>query len=166
MDLVGPAGVVAERIEGQRDVARTGVAHRLAIVERLERGEFVDLRFDRVGEPQHDPAALAGIHPRPRPLVEGLPRGVHGCVDISGIALRDLSDHFLGGRVDRVERLPTLGGHPLAADEELRLVNRGAGGFHRGGGSGHGGVLRDDERMTKNLKKHRLIAAAMLPAVR
>ena len=137
LDLVSPSGVVAERVEGERDVSRAGVAHRLAVVERLERREFIDLGLDQVGESHHDPAAVAGVHSRPRSLVKRLPSGADGEFDIGGVTLRHLGDHFLRGRVERLEGLATPGGHPLTVDEQLRLADLGGGSAARHASGGH-----------------------------
>ena len=48
LDLVGPAGVVAEALHGQRDVDGPRVGDRLAVVEGLERREVIDLGLDQV----------------------------------------------------------------------------------------------------------------------
>ena len=128
MDLVGPTGVVAQGVECQRDIDMPGVGKRLAVVERFERRQFVDLRFDEVGQLQHQPATLAGIHPGPRPGFKSLPRRRHGRIHIGGIPFGHLGDRLLGGGIDRVERAAAAGRPPLAADEELGLANlRGRG---------------------------------------
>jgi hypothetical protein len=143
VDLVGPPGVVAQCLEGQRDVAGAGVVHGLAVVERLERGEFVDLRLDQVGQPQHDPAPLASVHARPGAFVEGLSRRQHRGVHVGRIRFRDLCDHLLGGRVDRGEGPAAAGRRPLPVDEQLRLADlrrgraaRCYGGSHESGPEG------------------------------
>ena len=123
MDLVGPTGVVAQGVERQREIDMPGVGERLAVVERFERCQFVDLRFDKIAEPQHQPATLAGIHSGPRPGFKSLPRRCHGRIDIGGIPFGHLSNRLLGGRIDRVERAAAAGRAPLAADEELGLAN-------------------------------------------
>ena len=142
LDLVGPAGVVAEALHGQRDVDRPCVGDRLAVVEGLKRREVIDLGLDQVGEPVHEPAALAGIQPRPGAFVEGGPGGLHGRVDVGGIPFGNVGDRFFGGRIDGGEGPAAAGGNPLPADEKLRLANpRWPGGPMSGGrGGGHGSI--------------------------
>ena len=141
LDLVGPAGVVAEALHGQRDVDRPRVGDRLAVVEGFERREVVDLGLDEVGEPMHEPAALTGVHPWPRALVEGGPGGLHGRVDVGGIPFGDVSDRLFGGRIDGGEGPATAGGNPQPGDEQLRLANLGGPeGPDGGGGGGHGAI--------------------------
>ena len=89
----------------------------------LKRGEFVDLGFDQVAEPAHEPAAMASVHPRPRPRIKRLAGGLHGRINVGGVAFCDLGDHLLGGGIDRRECLAAVGGPPLAADKKLRLAN-------------------------------------------
>jgi hypothetical protein len=137
MGIVWPWILSAQPVEGQRDVAGPGVADRLAVVERLERGEFVDLGLDQVGELQHQPAPLAGVHPRPRPLVEGFAGRPHGGVHVGGVPLGDLRDHLLGGRIDRGEGLAAPGRRPLPVDEQLGLPDLRRGRAARSRGCGH-----------------------------
>ena len=121
MDLVGPAGVVAEAVDDQRQVGMPALADRLAVVEGFELGQLVDVRFDQVGELVHQPAAVAGVHLAPGAGVKRLAGGLDGQVDVGGVALGDLGDDFLGGRVDRRERLAALAVAPLAVDQQLGL---------------------------------------------
>ena len=125
MDLVGPAGVVAEAVDHQRQVAVAALADRLAVVERLELGQLVDVLLDQVGELVHQPAAVAGVHLAPGAGVERLARGLDGQVDVGGVPLGDLGDDLLGGRVDRRERLAAGAVAPLAVDQHLGLKRAG-----------------------------------------
>ena len=142
LDLVGPAGVVAEALDGQRDVDRPRVGQRLAVVEGLERRKIVDLGFDQVAEPVHEPAALTGVHPWPGALVEGGPGSLHRRVDVGGIPFGNVGDRLFGGGIDGGERPAAAGGNPLSVDEELSLANLGRPGAPGSGrrGSGHGTI--------------------------
>ena len=51
------------------------------------------------------PAALGGVHLRPRAFLEGLAGRLDGQIDVGLVALGHLADGFAGGRVDRRERL-------------------------------------------------------------
>src|SRR5690606_16132218 len=70
LDLVGPTGVVANAVDHQRNVGPARIANRLAVVERLERREFVRLFFEQVGELAHEDATIASVHTRPLAAVE------------------------------------------------------------------------------------------------
>ena len=86
MDLVGPAGVVAEAVDHQRQVGVAALADRLAVVEGLELGQLVDVLLDQVGQLVHQPAAVAGVHLAPgAPVVERLAGGLDGQVDVGGV---------------------------------------------------------------------------------
>ncbi len=134
VDLVGVAGVVAEHVDHERQIAMAGFANRLAVVERFERGQLVDFFFDQVGQLEHQAAPVAGIHPAPGSMLQGVARRFHRQIDVGRIAFGHLGNDFFGGRVDRLERLAADGGHPMAADEALGLTNlRLTDGFcHRG----------------------------------
>src|SRR5262249_1234602 len=54
-------------------------------------------------------------------VVECLARRLDGPVDVLGLAVRDLGEHLLGGRVDRLERLTRRGLDPLSVDQKLVL---------------------------------------------
>ena len=122
VDLVGPAGVVAEAVDHQRQVGVAALADRLAVVERLQLGQLVDVLLDQVGELVHQAAAVAGVHLAPGAGVERLAGGLDRQVDIGGIPLGDLGDDFLGRRVDRLERLAADAVAPLAVDQQLGLM--------------------------------------------
>ncbi len=83
LDLVGPAGVVAERVDDALHVAAR-VADGLAAVERLERGQLLGVLLDEVGELEHQPAALGGVHRRPGAGLQGRAGGLDGLVDVGG----------------------------------------------------------------------------------
>ena len=121
VDLVGPAGVVAEAVDHQRQVGVAALADRLAVIERFELGQLVDVRFDQVGELVHQPPAVAGVHLAPGAGVERLSGRLDGQVDVGGVALGDVGDDLFGGRVDRLERLAALAVAPLAVDQQLGL---------------------------------------------
>ena len=136
VDLVGPAGVVAEAVDHQRQVGMAALADRLAVVQGLELGQLVDVRFDQVGELVHQPPAVAGVGLAPGARVKRLPRRLDGAVDVGGVALGDLGDDLLGRRVDRGERLAAVAVDPLAVDQQLGL-DRASNLASRSSRSGH-----------------------------
>src|SRR6185312_13533493 len=105
MDLVGPAGVVAVALDGERHVDVLRVLVRLAIVERFEGGQVVGVLFDQVGELVHEPATLGGAHLRPRAGIKRLAGGLDGEIDVSLVAFRDVADLFARAWVERRKRL-------------------------------------------------------------
>ncbi len=74
MDLVGPARVVAQAIDHQRQVAVAALVDRLAVVQSFQLGQLVDVLFDQLRELVHQPAAVARVHLLPRAAVERLAR--------------------------------------------------------------------------------------------
>ena len=58
--FLGPdaAGEVAEVIDRQREVGRGGLADRLAVVDRLDEGEGLEVGLDPVGDPVEDVGAV------------------------------------------------------------------------------------------------------------
>ncbi len=123
MNLVGIAGVVAEHVDRQRQIAAGRFADRLAVVERFQRGQLIEIFFDQVGQLVHQAPPFAGVHLPPGAMIKCLPGRGYGQIDVGGVPLGNLGDDFFGRRVDGLEGLATLGRHPLAADKTLRLVN-------------------------------------------
>ncbi len=151
MDLVGPAGVVAQAVDGQRQIGGFRFADRLAVVERFERGQLVGFVFDQVGQFGDQAAAIAGVHFRPGTVLECVAGGFHRQVDVGRIALGHLGDDFFGRWVDGVKRLAAGGRHPLAADEALRLTDLWSVGCL--GDRGHGSLPdRVELRMVRQIQ--------------
>ncbi len=122
MDLVGPAGIIAEAVDHQRQIGGAALADRLAVIQRFELGELVEMRLDQVGELVHEPSPVAGIHRAPRSGFKRLARGLDREIDIGRIPFGHLGDHLLRSRVDCFKRLATLAVAPLAIDQHLGLV--------------------------------------------
>ncbi len=127
MNLVGIAGVVAQHVDHQRQIAGAGLGDRLAVVEHFQRGQFFFVLLDQIGQAIQQPAAVAGVHLRPGARLERLAGGGHGPIDVGRVPLGHLGNHFFGRRVNRFERLAAGGRRPLATDETLRLLNLGLG---------------------------------------
>ncbi len=106
---------IAEMVDRQRQVGGGRLADRLAVVDRLDQREEVQLLLHPIGDLQQDAAALGGRGAAPGVL--GLVRGVQRQLDILGGAARDLADGLARDRRGIVEILPAHGGNPLAADE-------------------------------------------------
>lgn len=115
LDLVGPAAVVPQAAGDGADVA-LGHGKRLAIVERLDGGEHVQVLLDKVGElGQHDAALLrGGLLPD---AIEGFAGGLDGYVDVLLGGLVDGADDLLVGGVYDLERLLVDALNPLVVNE-------------------------------------------------
>src|SRR5208337_1416329 len=135
LDLVGPAGVIAEAVDHERQVDVAALGDWLAVVKGLELGQLVDVLLGQVGEPVHQAAAIAGVHLAPGALavVERLPRGLDREVDVGGVAHGDFGDDLLGRGVDGLECLATDTVSQLAIDQEFGLILAGLRGT-----AGHG----------------------------
>src|SRR6202035_254627 len=96
--LVGPAGEVAQGVDGRRDVDVARLEDRLAVVEGLQERELVDARLQGVGDlPQQAPALAGGeLLPIARERRLG---GGDGAVDVGSSRRGDGADHLLGRRV-------------------------------------------------------------------
>ena len=117
LDLRGPAGHVMEQVGGQRHVgdARDGAG--LAVVQRLQLGQFIRVFQDEVADAPDQPAPFAGRHAPPGAGFEGAPRGGDRPVDVLPLAVRHPRDDRSVRRVEDLEGLARRGGHPLAADQ-------------------------------------------------
>ena len=116
VDLGGPAGHVAEQVDGQRDVGRPGHGQRLAVVERFQFGEFVAVFFQQVAQFPDQAAALRGGHFGPRPRLERPPGRMDRGVDIGLIARGTMGDDLARGRIVDLKSLSQPGRFPLPID--------------------------------------------------
>ena len=113
----------------------------LAAVERLQRGQLLGVLLDEVGELEQQPAAVGGVHRRPRAGLQRLAGGLDGPVDVGGGRLGDLGDRLAGGGVDGVERAALGRIDPLVVDEQFGLADFGGlGAFECGGGHVYKGL--------------------------
>lgn len=115
LDLVGPAGVVTKGVDGHGHVA-AGHGDGLAVVERLDGGQEVEVLLGDVGELVQHGAALFRGDPAPLAL-EGLAGGSDGDVDILLGGLGDGADDLLGRGVDDLKGLLVDTVNPLVVDE-------------------------------------------------
>ena len=81
-----PTRHVAEHLVRARNIDRACIADRLAVVQRLERGEFLGIRFERVAQAIDQLAALQRRHTRPRAALERAARGRDRGVDVGRVA--------------------------------------------------------------------------------
>ena len=67
------------------------VGDRLAAVERFERGQLLGVLLDQVGQLEHEPAAVGGVHLPPGAGFQRLAGGLDGPVDVGLVAFGDLA---------------------------------------------------------------------------
>ena len=114
--LVGPAGVVEEVRRHERQVDVAGFLDGLAVVDRLEDGQFAGSLLDRAGDAVQVLGPLGPRQPGPRSL--GSTRRDDRGVDVQGPGADHFGQHFLGGGVHRLERGAVARLDEAAADEE------------------------------------------------
>jgi hypothetical protein len=122
LDLVCPSTVVPQATGTGTDIA-LGHGDGLAIVQRLDGGEEVDVLLKQIGELVEVLSALLGGYLPPRAF-EGFPRGRYGDVDVLLGGLRYGADDRLVGGVNDLERLAVDALDPLVVDEAVLLVSR------------------------------------------
>ncbi|CAB4925832.1 unannotated protein [freshwater metagenome] len=142
VELVGPPCVVEEvrRGQGHVDVARLG--DRLAVVQGLQDRELPGPLLQQAGDPEQVLAAVGRAHRAPDPG-ERPAGGADGAVDVGVGAHRDLAEHLLGRRVDRLQGGALAGGE-LAVDEQAVAGLQ----VHDRAGLGGGGVLEEAHQST------------------
>ena len=101
-DLVGPAGVIGQRVDRGRQILAQHARDRLAGIEAFQRCDFIGVLLHQVDEPQQDLAALGGAHGAPRTF-EGAARGGDGAIDIGLVAFGDGGDDLFGGGIEGLE---------------------------------------------------------------
>ena len=95
VDLVGPAGVVAQTLDGQFQVGGVREGVRLAVVERLQRGQVDAVALHQVGQPVQQPAALRSVRRPPRRAqLEGAPRRRHRQIHVGLSQTRNKKDEI------------------------------------------------------------------------
>jgi len=100
VDLVGPAGVVAETGDYFGEVFVQSHRVGLAVVPGFDAGEGLGVGFDQGGEFVHQSAAVGGGEVAPGGVGEGGPGGGDGGVDVGGGGGVDGADLGFVGRVD------------------------------------------------------------------
>ena len=103
LDLVGPAGVVAEAGDDGLDV-RLCPEEGLAIVEGLDGSEGVDVLLDELCEAGEELAALSTGHAEAVRVLESILGSLDGGVDVLGGTLANLSDQLARRGVDDAGR--------------------------------------------------------------
>ena len=129
--FIGPAGIVPQAVDRQRQVGRAAVADRLAVVQGFQGGKFFQILLHQIGQLEQHAAAVPRIHPGPGTGFKRLAGRFGRQVDIGGITLGDLRDDLFRRGIHRGERLAAEGLAPFAVDEKFRLPNLGSG--HPGG---------------------------------
>ena len=117
VDLVGPAGVVLEAVDGGGDVDAEAVGDRLAGIDGVDLGELLAVVVDELAELVDELAAIGGVHGGP--LREGGAGGLDGAINVFGGTFSNAGDGLAGGGVGIVVVLAGSRLHPSAVDEEL-----------------------------------------------
>ena len=103
-----------------------GDRQRLAVVERLERGQLVRVLLDQIADAMDHLAALGRRHPPPvRALVvKAATSRRHRELNVLGRAVRHRPETLFSRRIERLKRLPARRLDPFAIDQQTtRLTN-------------------------------------------
>ena len=107
-------------VDAERQVGGCRLADRLAVVERLDQGEKVEILLHAIGDPEQDVGALRGRGPAPG-VLGGVSR-VERQFYVSRGRARDRAQPLAGDRARIVEIAPLDRGDLLAADEIVITV--------------------------------------------
>ncbi|MCY1225918.1 hypothetical protein D9M72_381300 [compost metagenome] len=121
-DLGGPAGHVAQEVDGQLHVHHLGYGGALAVVQAFQLGQFLGVAFHQVGQAPQQVLPLARAHAAPGRIVEGPAGGLHGAVDVLEGGRGHLAEDFACGRVAETHGVAAGGVLPLCADQHLQLA--------------------------------------------
>src|SRR4029077_335531 len=102
----------------ERDVGGRSHGLRLAVVERIELGQLVEVLGDQVAETVDRAATLGWRHLRPR-TVERAAGGRDGAIDVFGLAVSDGGQNLTSAGIDRLEGRAVGGVDPLSVDQQL-----------------------------------------------
>jgi hypothetical protein len=117
VDLVRPSGVIAQRVDGGREILAPYRRKRLAGVEAFEFDQLVGVVFQQLGEPAEDETAIGRPHAAPGAF-EGLSRRAHRAGDVIAIGLGDHRDDLRRGRVEDLQEASGQGFGRLAIDQQ------------------------------------------------
>ncbi len=109
-----PAGHVPEQVGGERDVGGGGDGLRLAVVERVELGELVEVLGDQVAEAVDRAAALGRRHLRPRARPARARAAWTARSTSSALPCATVRQHLAGAGVDGLEGLRRRRRRPTA----------------------------------------------------
>lgn len=115
LNLVGPATVVSDASNNSADIA-SGHGDGLAVVQRLDSGEKVEVLLGEISELEHQAATLARSDLSPC-CVESLAGSGNGKIDILLGTFADRGDDLLGGGVDDLKLLLVDTLNPLVVNE-------------------------------------------------
>ena len=138
-----PARHVAQHVDRIGNVDHGRHAHRLAVVDRFEFGEFRGVRLDQVREPVEDALALVGRKIRPAAVIESGPRRGDGTVHVGAGRVHDARDLQTRRWIFHRQRCAVRGSHPFIVDEQRRRACQRALGRRRIIGLGEGSSLSD-----------------------
>src|SRR5690606_19996685 len=97
VEVLGPAGVMVEMPDDQRDIDITALADRLAVIEGLEDGKEPRVLLDQAGDGIEIFAALVARKRGPG-LLRGA-GGLYGFVDIGRSPVGNLRQRLVGGGI-------------------------------------------------------------------
>ncbi|SEK09162.1 hypothetical protein SAMN05216550_117123 [Paraburkholderia tropica] len=119
-DLGRPARHVTQPLHAAAHFQHFRKAQQFALIERFERGEFVAVLLDEIGELEQQTLACGGRQASPRIGFEGAARGAHGCVDVGVAGVGNLRDFMAGGRIEHGEMAAVAALDKASVDEHLR----------------------------------------------
>jgi len=111
--------VVLHQVERHRRVLGD-VGERLALLRRREPRDFLYTRPQDLRGATQDPPALHWRHGSPRG--PGALRSLKGAVEIGRGGERQLTEHFLGGRVDHRQSAAAFALQPFTIDQQAQIV--------------------------------------------
>src|SRR5690349_831445 len=117
-ELVGPARVVAERLDRHRDVDLR-LEQRLAVVPGLDLGDLLGALLQQLGHPVQQLPALPGRELAPLFRVETGAGGSYRRVDLRVPRFGDFGERLFGRGIG--EAVALRGRPPLAADQQVGL---------------------------------------------
>ena len=116
-DLVGPAGVIGQRVYRRREILAKHGRDRLAGVKAFQPSDFVRVLFQKVRPSEQNMTALCGTHRAPRTF-EGTARGSHRTINVGFDAIRDRGDDLFGRGIEGFEGAPGGGRNVPAVDQQ------------------------------------------------
>ncbi len=117
LQLRGHAGHEPEAVDRTGDIDGLGDGHVLAVVDRLEFGQGIDMLLHQVSQAVDQALAHRWFHVAPGRVLEGTASRGDRAIDIGGIAFGHPRDLETGRGIEHRQGFFRCGSHPLAADQ-------------------------------------------------
>src|SRR5581483_3033748 len=123
VDFRRPTRVIPQDIDDHRHIHISRLEYRLAVVEGLQLGQFVDILLDQIGQLPDQAPALTGRHlaPGARPVLKRFARRLHRAIHVRRRRFCHFSQNLAGRWIESLESFRTL--NPFPVDQQTARLD-------------------------------------------